>query len=132
MKVSDQTNLSCMAGLPAESVIKVAAIIKATAVVRMAVGLHTALRGATPVLDTDEFILGKGPIPGILPICVCPGDVPTGPDLCPDPIGGEDPILTAEPDPDQDLMEGIAMNLGVATVQDLQTTSTPCEIPGHL
>ena len=81
MKVSDQTDLSCMAGLPAESVIEVAAIIKATAVIRMAVGLHTTQRGATPILDADKVILNEGPIPGILPTRIHPGDIPVGPDL---------------------------------------------------
>ena len=100
MKVSDQTDLSRVAGLPAESVIEVAAIIKATAVIRMAVGLHTSPRGATPILDADEVILNEGPIPGILPTHVCPGDILTGPDLHPDPVGGADLILAVEPDPD--------------------------------
>ena len=100
MKVSDQTDLSHMAGLPAESIIKVAAIIEVTAAIRMAIGLHTALRGATPILDADEVILDDGPIPGILPTRVCPGDVPAGLDLHPDSMGGADPILTAKPDPD--------------------------------
>ena len=105
-----------MADLPAESIIKVATIIKVTAIIRMVVGLHTALRGATPILDADKVILNEGPIPGILPTCVHPGDILTGPDLHPDPVGGADPILTAKPDPDQNLMEGIAVILGVTTV----------------
>ena len=100
MKVSNQTNLSHVAGLPAEGIIKAAAIIKMTAVIRMAIGLHTAPRGATPILDTDEVILNEGPIPGILPTCFHLGDVPTGLDLHPDPLGGADSILAAEPDPD--------------------------------
>ena len=116
MKVSDQTDLSHPAGLPAESIIRVAAIIKETAVIRMAIGLHTTSRGATPILNADEVVLDEGPIPGILPTRVHPGDILAGPDVCPDPIGGVDPILTAEPDPDRDLMEGIAIILGVATV----------------
>ena len=131
MKVSDQTDLSHVAGLLAESVIEAAAIIEVAAIVRMAVGLHTALRGATPILDADKATLDEGPIPGILPTHVHPEDVPAGPNHHPDPIGGTDPILAAKPDPDRDLMEGIAIVLGVATVRDLWTTSTLSEIPGH-
>ena len=116
MKVSDQTNLSHVAGLPAESIIKVAAIIEATAIIRMAISLHTTPGGATLVLDADEVILNEGPIPGILPTCIHPGDVLTDPDLCPDPIGGADPILAAKPDPDPDLMKGVTVILGVTTV----------------
>ena len=82
----------------------------------MTVGLHTAPRGATPVLDADKVILDEDPIPGVLPTCVHPGDILTGPNLCPDPVGGADPILTAKQDPDPDLMEGVAIVLGVATV----------------
>ena len=100
MKVSDQTNLSHMAGLPAESIIEAAVIIKVTVGEGMTIGLHTAPRGATPILDADEVILDEDPIPGVLPTCVCPGDALTGPDLHPNPIGGADPILIAEPDPD--------------------------------
>ena len=66
----------------------------------MAIGLHTAPRGATPILNGDEVILNEGPIPGILPTCIRLGDVLAGPDLHPDPVGGTDPILTAKPDPD--------------------------------
>ena len=129
MKVSDQTDLSHMAGLPAESIIEAAAIIKVEAIIRMAIGLHATPRGATSILDTDEVILDEGPIPGILPTHVCPGDIPTGPDLCPDPIGDADPILAAKPDPD--LMEGVAIVLGVTTVRDPQTAMAPSKIPGH-
>ena len=99
MKVCDQTDLSCTVGLQAESAIEVTAIIQATAIVRMAISLHTTPRGATPVLDANKGILDKDPIQGILPTHVHPGDVLTGPDLHPDPLGGTDPILTAEPDP---------------------------------
>ena len=66
----------------------------------MTVGLHTTPRGATPILDADRVILDEDPIPGVLPTHVHPGDILTGPDLCPGPVGGADPILTAEPDPD--------------------------------
>ena len=100
MKVSDQTNLSHVASLPAEGVIKAAAIIKVTAVEEMTVGLHTTPRGATPILDADKVILDEDPIPGVLPTLVHPGDILTGLDLHPDPIGGTDLILTAEPNPD--------------------------------
>ena len=99
MKVSDQTDMSHMASLPAEGVIKEAAIIKATAVEGITVGFHTTHRGATPILNED-------PIPWVLPTLVHPGEVLTGSNPHPDPVGGADPILTAEPDPDQDLMEG--------------------------
>ena len=95
MKVSDQTDLSHVASLPAEGVIKAAAIIKVTAVEGMTVGLHTTPRGATPILDTDEVILDKDPIPGVLPTRIHPGGI-----LHLDPIGGADLILTAEPNPD--------------------------------
>ena len=125
MKVSDQTNLSHMAGLPAESVIKV------TAIVRMAIGLHTSPRGATPILDANAVILNEGPIPGILPTHIHPRDILAGLNPHPDPVGDADPILTAEPDPDRDLIEGIAIVVGVTTVQDPWTTSTPSEIPSH-
>ena len=67
IKVSDQTNLSHTASLPAEGIIEAAAIIKVTAIEGMTVGLHTAPRGATPILDADEVILNKDPIPGVLP-----------------------------------------------------------------
>ena len=63
MKVSDQTDLSHMASHPAEGIIKAAAIIKVTAIERMTVGLHTAPRGATPILDADEVILNEDSIP---------------------------------------------------------------------
>ena len=116
MKVSDQTDLSCAASLSAESIIEAAATIKVTAIEGMAVGLHTTPRGATPILDANGVILKEDPIPGVLPTCIHPGDVLTGPDLDPDPVEGTDPILTAEPDPDQGLMEGIAVILGVTTV----------------
>ena len=116
MKVSDQTNLSHIASLPAESIIKAAATIKATAIEGMTVGLHTAPRGATPVLDAKEVILNEDPILAVLPTCIHPGDILAGPNLHPDLIGGADPILAAKPDPDPDLMEGIAVILGVTTV----------------
>ena len=106
MKVSNQADLSRVAGLPAESIIEVAAITKATAIIRMALGLHTTPRGATSIIDANEVILNEVPILGILPTRVHPGDVPTGSDLHPDPIGGTDPVLAAEPNPDPDLMEG--------------------------
>ena len=116
MKVSDQTNLSHVAGLPAEGVIEAASIIEVTAIEGMTNGLHTIPRGATPVLDANEDILNEDPIPGVLPTLVHPGDILTGLNLHPDPIGGADPILTAEPDPDQDLIKGVAVILGVTTV----------------
>ena len=116
MRVSDRTDLSHVASLPAEGIMEAAAIIKATAIEGMTVGFCTTPRGATLVLDADEVILDEDPIPGVLPTLVHPGDILTGHDLCPDPVGGADPILTAEPDPDQDPMEGIAITLGVATV----------------
>ena len=118
MKVSDQTDLSHVASLPGEGVIKAAAITEATAIEGMTICLCTTPRGATPILDADEVILDEDPIPGVLPTLIHPGEVLTSHDLHPDPIGGTDPILTAEPDPDQDLMEGIAVALGVITVQD--------------
>ena len=131
MKVSDQTNLSHVASLPAEGVIKAAAIIEVTAIEGMTVGLHTTPRGATPILDANEVILDEDPIPGVLPTLICPGDVVTGLDLHPGPVGGADLILTAEPNPDRDLMEGIAVILGVATVQDPQITSTQSKTLSH-
>ena len=131
MKVSDQTDLSHVASLPAESVIKAAATNKATAIEGMTIGLHTAPREATPILDADKVILNEDPIPGALPTCIHPAEVLTDPDLCPDPIGGADPILTAKPDPNPDLMEGVAIILGVTTVQEPWTASTPSKIPGH-
>ena len=114
MKVSNQTHLSCIASLPAESVIKAAATIEVTAVEGMTIGFHTTPRGGTPILDANKVILNEDPIPGVLPTHVHPGDVLAGPDLHPDPVGGTDPILTAKPDPD--LMEGVAIILGVTTV----------------
>ena len=87
-----------------------------TAIEWMTIGLHTTPRGATPILDTDQVILDEDPIQGVLPTHVHPGDVLTGPDLCPDPIGGAGHILTAEPDPDPDLMEGVAIVLRITTV----------------
>ena len=116
MKVSDQTNLSHTASLPAEGVIEAEAIIEVTAVEGMTICLQTAPRGATSILDADEVILDKDPIQGVLPTLVHPGDLLTGLNLHPDPIGCADPILTAEPNPDRDLMGGIAIILGVATV----------------
>ena len=92
MKVSDQTDLSCAAGLPAKSIIEAAAIIEATAIVRMAMGLHTTPRGATPILNANAVILNKGPIPGILPTHIHPGDVAMGLHTTP---RGATPILNA-------------------------------------
>ena len=116
MKVSDQTDLSHTASLPAEGIIEAAAIIKVTAIEGMTIVLHTTARGATPILDADEVILDEDPIPRVLPTLVHPGDILAGPDLWPDSIGGADPILTAEPNPDGDLMEGVAIILRVTTV----------------
>ena len=93
VKVSDQTNLSHAASLPAEG------IIEAAAIEGMTVGLHTTPGGATPVLDADEVILNEDPIPGVLPTLVHP-DVLAGLNLHPDPVRGADLILTAEPNPD--------------------------------
>ena len=94
MKISDQTDLSHAASLPAEG------FIEAAAIEGMTVGLHTAPRGATPILDADEVILNEDPIPGVLPTLVHPGDVLTGLNLHPDPARGTDLILTAKPNPD--------------------------------
>ena len=97
MKVSDQTDLSHGASLPAEGVIKAAAIIKVRAIEGMTVGLHTTPRGAIPILDANEVILDEDPIPRVLPTLIHQGDILAGLDLHPDPIGGTDLILTAEP-----------------------------------
>ena len=94
MKVSDQTDPSHTASLPAEG------IIEAAALEGMTIGLCTTPRGATPILDADEVILDEDPIPGVLPTLVHPGDILTGLNLHPDPIRGADLILTAEPNPD--------------------------------
>ena len=83
-----------------EGVIKAEAIIIVTAIEGMTVGLHTAPRGATPILDANEVVLDEDPIPGVLPTLVHPGDVLAGLNLHPDPIGGADLILAAEPNPD--------------------------------
>ena len=99
-KCSQKSTKSHQEVLKPESVIKAAATIEVTAVEGMTVGLHTTPRGATPILDADKVILDEDPIPGVLPTHVCPGDVLTGPNLHPDPVGGANPILTAEPDPD--------------------------------
>ena len=131
MKVSNQTDPSHAASLPAEAVIEAAAIIKVTAVKGMTIGHHTTPRGATPILDANKVILDEDPIPGVLATLVCPGDVLTGLDLHPDPVGGADLILTAKSNPDRDLMEGIAVVLGVTTVRDPQTTSTPSKTLSH-
>ena len=120
-----------MASLPEEGIIKAAATIKVTAIEGMTMDLHTTPRGATPILDADEVILNEDPIPGVLPTLVHPGGILTGLDLHPDPIGGTDPIPAAKPNPDQDLMEGVAVLLGVTTVQDLQTASTPGRTLSH-
>ena len=131
MKVSDQTNLSHTASLPAEGIIKAAAIIEVTAIEGMTMGLHTTTRGVTPILDADKVILDEDPILGVLPTLVHPGGILVGLNLHPDPIGGTDPIPTAESNPDQDLMEDVAVILGVATVQDPWTTSTPSKTLSH-
>ena len=131
MKVSYQTDLSHVASLPAEGVIEAAAIIKVTAIEGMTIGLHTTPRGATPILDADKVILDEDPIPGVLPTLIHPGDVLAGLDLHPDPIGGTDPILAAEPDPDPDLMEGVTVPLGVTTARDPWTASAPSKILSH-
>ena len=131
MKVSDQTDLSHVASLPAEGIIEAAAIIIVTAMEGMTIGLHTALRGATPILDADKVILDEDRIPGVLPTLIHPGDILIGLNLHPDPVGGADLILTAEPNPDQDLMEGIAVILGVTTVQDPRTASAPSKTQSH-
>ena len=88
-----------MASLPAEGVIKAVAIIKVTAIEGITIDLHPAPRGATPILDADKVILNENPIPGVLPTLIHP-DVLTGLNLCPDPAGGADLILTAKPNPD--------------------------------
>ena len=93
MKVSDQTDLSQTASLPAEGVIKAAAIIEVTTLEGMTIGLHTTPRGTTPVLDTNKVILNEDPIPGVLTTLVHPGDILAGLNLCPDPIGGADLFL---------------------------------------
>ena len=100
MKVSDQTDLSHVASLPAEGVIKAAAIIKVTAVEGMTVGLHTTPRGATPILEVNKVILNEDPIPGVLPTLIHPGDILAGLNLHPDPVRGANLIPTAEPNPD--------------------------------
>ena len=100
MKVSNKTDLSHVASPQAEGVIKAAAIIKVTAIEGMTVGLHTAPRGATPVLDANEVFLNEDPIPGVLPTLTHPGDILAGLDLHPDPVEGADLILAAEPNPD--------------------------------
>ena len=112
MKVSDQTDLSNTASFPAEGIIEAAAIIIVTAIEGMTISLHTSPRGATPILDADEVILNEDPIPGFLPTLVCPRDILAGLNLHPDPVGGGDLILAAKPNPDQDLIEGIAVILG--------------------
>ena len=76
-------------------------------------------------------ILNEDPIPGVLPTLVHQGDVLAGLDLHPDPIGGTDLILAAEPNPYRDLMEGIVIILTVATVQDPQTASAPSKTLSH-
>ena len=116
MKVSDQTALSHMASLPAESVMEAAAIIEVTAIEGMTVGLHTTPRGATPILDANKVILDEDPIPRVLPTLIHPGGILTSLDLHPDPVGGTDLIPTVGPNPDRDLMEGIAVILGITTV----------------
>ena len=105
-----KTDLSHATSLPAEGT------IKAAAVEGMTVGLYTTPGGATPILDADEVILDEDPIPGVLLTLICLGDILTGLNLHPDPIRGTDLILTAKPNPDRDLMEGIAIILGVTTV----------------
>ena len=120
-----------MASLPAEGIIKAAAIIVVTAIEGMTVGLHTTPRGATPILDANEVILDEDPIPGVLPTLIHPEDVLPGLNLHPDLIGGADLILAAKPNPDRDLMEGIAMILRVTTVQDPQTTSALSKTLSH-
>ena len=129
MKVSDQTDLSHPVSLPAEGVIKAAVTIEVTAVEGMTVGLHTAPRGAIPILDANEVILDEDPIPRVPPTLIHQGGVLTGLNLCPDSTGGADLIPAAKPNPDQDLMEGIAIILGVTTVQDPWTASTPSKSP---
>ena len=124
MKVSDQTDLSHVASVPAEGIIEAAAI-KVTAIEGMTIGLHTTPRGATPVQDPDEVILNEDPIPGVLPTIIHPGDILAGLDLHLDPVGGTDLILAAKPNPDGELMEGIAIILGVAASAPSKTLSHP-------
>ena len=128
MKVSDHTNLSHVASLPAEGIIKAAAIIKVTAIEGMTVGLYTTPRGPTPILVADEVILDEDPIPGVLPTLICPGDILAGLNLHPDSIGGTDLILAAEPNPNRDRDLII---LGVTTVSEPQTTSARSKTLGH-
>ena len=71
---------------------------------------------ATPVLDANGVILDEDPIPEVLPTLIHPGDILAGPDLHPGPTEGADLILTARPSPDQDLVEGMVITLGVTTV----------------
>ena len=63
-----------------------------------------------------KSILNEDPIPAVLPTLVHPGDILAGLNLHPDPVGGADLILAAKPNPDRDLMEGIAVIVGVTTV----------------
>ena len=85
-----------VASLPAESIIKAAAIIKVTAIEGMTIGLHTTPRGATLILDANKVILHEDPIPGVIPPLIHPRDILAGLNLHPDPIGGTDLILTAK------------------------------------
>ena len=71
----------------------------------MTIGLNTIPRGATPILDANRVILNEDPIPEVLPTLIHSGNVLTGPDLHPDPAS-----------PDQDLVEGMVITLGVTTV----------------
>ena len=66
----------------------------------MTIGLHTIPGGATPILDANRVILDEGSISEALPALIHPGDIPTGLNLCPDPVGGVDLILTARPNLD--------------------------------
>ena len=107
-----------MASLPAEGIIEAAAITEVTAIEGMTVGLCTAPRGTSPILDADEVILDEDPIPGVLPTLIHLGGILTGHDPRPVPIGGTDPIIATKPDPYRDLMEGVAIILGVTIVGD--------------
>ena len=113
-----------MAHLPAVGTIEAAAITKAAGIIKV-VSLNIIPAGAITV------ILNKDLIPEVLLTLIHPDNILAGLILCADPAEGAGLILVARPCPGPDLMEDMVVVLGVITVQDPWTTSTPGMIPSH-
>ena len=104
MKVSDLITPSHMTHLSVTDIIEVAATEG------MTIDLHFIPRGAFPMLDATGAIPDGDPILGVPLTLIHPGDILTSHDLHP-----ADPIHVAKANPDQDVVEGMAIAPGVVT-----------------